>query len=100
MRPEETYAVERSLTRALEAFLADLVQSNRAARTCHVYAADLHEFAAFYRGSLQGITPDTLRVFFATWSHLKPATRARKQAALASFLAWAYSPDLIGANPM
>lgn len=100
MCEEHANAIEPTLTKAVEAFLADLVHSNRAARTRQVYAADLHQFAAFYRGSLQGITPDTLRNFFATWSHLKPATRARKQAALASFLAWAYRQDLISANPM
>jgi integrase/recombinase XerD len=41
-----------------------------------------------------------LREFFATIVHLAPATRARKQAAIASFLAWAYRHELIPADPM
>ncbi|MCP4415587.1 MAG: tyrosine-type recombinase/integrase, partial [Chloroflexi bacterium] len=41
-----------------------------------------------------------LRDFLDTFSHLKPATRARKQAALNSFFQWAYRQNLIAANPM
>ncbi|MGH7748267.1 MAG: tyrosine-type recombinase/integrase, partial [Candidatus Dormibacteria bacterium] len=41
-----------------------------------------------------------LHRFFATFAHLSPATRARKQAALASFLTWAYREALIDASPM
>src|SRR5215211_73061 len=81
-------------------FLAYLAHTNRAARTRQVYASDLHQFGAFYRGTVGNVTVDTLRAFFATWPPLKPATRARKQAALASFLAWCYRQDLIPANPM
>lgn len=84
----------------VEAFVADLAQANRSVHTRRAYAADLTRFAAFYRGPARGITADVLRAFFATGAHLSPATRARRQAALASFLAWAYRHDLVGANPM
>ncbi len=89
-----------SLQTAIADFLADLAHSNRSVHTRRVYAADLQQFAAFYRGPLPDITVDVLRAFFATWISLSPATRARKQAALASFLAWAYRHDLVLMNPM
>ncbi len=41
-----------------------------------------------------------LRGYFATLGHLSPATRARKQAALASFFQWAYQHDRIAGDPM
>jgi integrase/recombinase XerD len=58
-------------------FLGDVAHGNRSAHTHRAYATDLASFA-----------------------HLAPATRARKEAALASFLAWAYRHDLIPADPM
>jgi len=93
-------APEHPLAEAIAAFLADLTQANRSAQTRRAYATDLHQFAAGYGGSLSAITPAVLRAFFETGATLSPATRARKQAALASFLAWAYRQELIGANPM
>ncbi len=96
---ESTMAIP-SLPSAIADFLADLTHSNRSAHTRRVYGADLQQFAAFYRGPLADITADVLRAFFATWTSLSPATRARKQAAVASFLAWAYRQDLILMNPM
>jgi site-specific recombinase XerD len=51
-------------------------------------------------GSPQEIDAETLREFLATFTHLKPATRARKQAALSSFFKWAHRQELIQANPM
>ncbi|MDP9350884.1 MAG: tyrosine-type recombinase/integrase [Chloroflexota bacterium] len=68
--------------------------------TCRAYASDLASFQAYYTGSLDGVTADTLRRYFATLSGSSPATRARKQASLASFLAWAYRQELIEADPM
>ncbi len=85
---------------AIAEFLAYLSHTNRAVRTRQVYASDLRQFGVFYGGPMQGITAELLRLFFASWPPLKPATRARKQAALASFLAWAYRQDIINANPM
>ena len=91
---------ERPLEAAVDDFLTDLAQSNRAASTRRAYAADLARFAAFYAGPLAGITADGLRAYFATLAYLSPASRARKQAALASFLGWAYRHELIDATPM
>src|SRR5207248_3419834 len=43
---------------------------------------------------------EVLRTFFRKHAHLRPATRARKQAAVARFLTWAEQQDLINSNPM
>jgi integrase/recombinase XerD len=68
--------------------------------TRRAYASDLGGFLRFHRGPASSITPETLRSFFATIAYLAPASRARKEAAIASFLAWAYRHDLIPADPM
>ena len=81
-------------------FLTDLKNANRSPHTRRAYASDLYRLAAFYEGSPIAISVDDLREFLDTFSHLKPATRARKQAALNSFFQWAYRHDLIAANPM
>jgi len=49
---------------------------------------------------MQAITAEVLRTFFSTHFHLSPATRARKQAAVARFLTWAEQHELFEANPM
>jgi site-specific recombinase XerD len=84
----------------IENFLTDLKNANRSPHTCRAYATDLRRLAAFYDGSPAAITPAILRDFLETFSDLKPASRARKQAALNSFFTWAYRQDLISANPM
>ncbi len=81
-------------------FLGDLAHANRSAHTHRAYATDLASFVRFHHGPASAITTEALRSFFATIAHLAPATRARKEAALASFLAWAYRHDLIPADPM
>jgi integrase/recombinase XerD len=91
---------ERSLDALVADFLADLAHGNRSAHTRRAYAADLARFASFYTGPVAGITPDVLRAFFATRAHVRSATRARTQAALASFLGWAYRHEVIDTTPM
>jgi integrase/recombinase XerD len=100
MGSDDAQAHERMLPALVEVFLADLAHENRSLHTRRAYAADLARFCSFYTGPAEGITADVLRAFFGTLSHLKPATRARKQAALASFLRWAYRHDLIDVTPM
>jgi site-specific recombinase XerD len=85
---------------AVADFLADLAHRNRAWQTRRAYAADLARFCAFYGETLDGITADVLRAFFATQAHLAPATRARTQAAVASFLRWAYRQGMVESTPM
>ena len=104
----------KSLEASIAVFLVDLSQANRSVHTCHAYANDLAQLGAFCREQhypadeelltrvtdVTEVTGDVLRAFFNTLDHLSPATRARKQAALASFFAWAYRHDLIETNPM
>lgn len=95
MRPAPT-----SLTAMVDEFLSELRNANRSAETCRAYVTDLGQFAAFHGGTVEEITADVLRVFGSTQAHLAPATRARKQSALTSFLTWAFRHDKIAANPM
>lgn len=76
---------QSSLESWIADFLTDLKNANRSPHTCRAYASDLYRLAAFYNGMPTAISVDNLRDFLATFSHLKPATRARKQAALNSF---------------
>ena len=91
---------EKTLAAHVEDFLADLAQANRSVHTQRAYATDLRQFCNHYPGSISGVTVAVLRGFFGTLSQLSPAGRARKQAALGSFLRWAYRQELIAANPM
>jgi integrase/recombinase XerD len=91
---------ERGLEGLISDFLTDLANANRSATTQRAYGADLAAFARFYGGPATGVTTEVLRGFLSTRAHLAPATRARTQAALSSFLGWAYRHDLIDANPM
>src|SRR5690349_19248357 len=84
----------------MAAFLADLAHTNRSAHTRQAYAADLAQFAAQAPPTIEALTPEVLRTFFATLTHLSRAGRARKQAALASFLSWAVRQEVLAANPM
>jgi len=93
-------AYDPSLAALIDDVLTDLVQSNRSIHTRRAYAADLTRFVSFYGGPANGITADVLRAFVASLAHLSPASRARKQAALASFLGWAYRHALIDVMPM
>jgi integrase/recombinase XerD len=89
-----------TLEKWIEQFLTDLRSANRSPHTCRAYATDLRRLAAFYDGEPATISANTLRDFFQSFVHLKPASRARKQAALNSFFTWAYRHDLVPTNPM
>jgi site-specific recombinase XerD len=91
---------EQSLESLVTVFLADLAHSNHSPQTCRAYATNLAQFCAFHQGSVQTITAEILRNFFALHFHLLPATRARKQAAVARFLTWVEQQDLLDSNPM
>ena len=81
-------------------FLADLEQAGRSAHTRRAYAGDLAHFQAHYCGALGEVAVAALRDYFGGLAHLSPATRARKQAALASFFGWAVRQDRLTADPM
>jgi site-specific recombinase XerD len=96
----ETSRSHPELTDRITDFLTDLTHANRSEATVRTYATDLAQFAAFHQGPVASITVGVLRAFFRSLAHLQPASRARKQAALTSFLTWAYRHDHISANPM
>src|SRR5574341_1346142 len=91
---------ESPLAESIQAFLADLQHSNRSAHTLRAYRTDLDELALFHPGTLDQIDTRLLRDFFEHSAHLSPASRSRKQAAVASFLKWAYQNWLTDDNPM
>jgi integrase/recombinase XerD len=97
---EQTAIKEQPLDELVVTFLTDLAHANRSPHTCHAYATDLAQLCAFYQGPLQAMTAEVLRSFFRTHLHLSPATRARKQAAVARFLTWAHQHELLVTNPM
>ena len=84
----------------VDEFLADLAYINRSDHTIRGYARDLRELIAFHQGSLEQLDAAALRDFGARHTHLAPATRARKQAAVSSLLTWAYRHDRLTSNPM
>ena len=99
-RMERMATEEQSLEPLVALFLADLTRANHSPQTRRVYATDLAQLCAFHQGPVQTVTAELLRNFFGMHSHLRPATRARKQAAVARFLTWAEQQDLLDSNPM
>ncbi len=91
---------EQSLEIQVSTVLVDLAHANRSPQTRRAYASDLAQLCAFHQEPLQTITAEVLRKFFEMHAHLRPATRARKQAAVARFLTWAEQQELLEANPM
>jgi len=91
---------EQSLGSLVTLFLADLAHANHSPQTLRAYATDLAQLCVFHQGPVQTVTAEVLRTFFGTHVRLQPATRARKQAAVARFLTWAEQHDLLDSNPM
>lgn len=85
---------------ALQHFLRDLKNANKSPQTIRAYRSDLNAFLSCCPENLDELQVSNLRNFFAQHDHLKPATRARKQTSVASFLHWAYRHDVISSNPM
>lgn len=83
-----------------DAFLADLANANRSPHTQRGYRSELARLSAFHPGPAATVTTETLRAFLSSRAHLAPATRARTEAAVSSFLAWAFRHGYIEANPM
>jgi integrase/recombinase XerD len=89
-----------SLALLIADFLADQKNAGRSPHTLRACASDLAQLAASHSGPTEELTVERLRAFWTAFDPLSPATRARKQAAVASFLAWAYRHDYIPADPM
>lgn len=91
---------EPALGSLIQVWLGDLVHANRSAHTLRAYAGELSRFATHHPGPPRAITPEVIRSFLMTRAHLAPASQARTEVALSSFLTWAYRHDHIDANPM
>jgi len=85
---------------AIENFLRDLENTNKSPQTIRAYRSDLKAFALHCPDDLTQLQVSHLRSFFSQNQTLKPATQARKQTSVASFLQWAYRHDLIADNLM
>ena len=96
----ESVMREQPLDKLVAIFLTDMAHANRSLHTRRAYATDLAQLCRYHQGTVQTITAEVLRNFFEIHLHLSPATRARKQAAVACFLTWAYQHDLLDSNPM
>ncbi len=90
---EHTATEEQSLQSLVATFLADLAHANHSPHTRRAYAIDLAKLCVFYQGPVQTITTGVLRALFERYTHLRPATRARKQAAVERFLTCSEQPE-------
>lgn len=90
---------DRLTMEAAEAFLLDLAQAGRSHHTVRAYRGDLARLAAA-APHLSDLMPALLRVHFGADSALALTTRARRQAAVASFTRWCFRDGLLDADPM
>ena len=81
-------------------FLGDLERAGKSPHTIRGYRSDLAAFRRHYTGPPEDIDPGVLRGYLQTLADKSPATRARHEASLASFLAWAYRNSEIPSDPM
>lgn len=84
----------------IERFLADLRNANRSAHTVRSYRVDLRQFAVFNPDLATATTVENVRAFLDTLVEVSAATRAHKQAALASFFEWSVRNGQLSSNPM
>jgi len=85
---------------ALEQFLTDLKNTKKSPQTIRAYRSDLNSFILFFPNDLTQLDVSHVRLFFAQHQQLKPASAARKQSSVASFIQWLYRHELITDNPM
>jgi len=91
---------DRALAELASAYLQELEHAGRSTHTLRAYRAELARLQAFHTGPADQLDVDRLRAFLATRTKLSAASRARTQAALASFLSWVYRNAHIDADPM
>jgi len=84
---------------AIRDFLSELRSANKSPRTLTTYRCELEAFRSYFPYDPSEITVETVRGYYDTFSQLAPATRAKKQAAVSSFLGWCFRNDLIESDP-
>lgn len=88
------------LAEPVEEFLTDLANAGRSPHTLRCYRGDLAQFAHHHKWGAETVDADALRGYFSAISGQAKGTRARKQAALASFLTWCRKHDMLDTDPM
>lgn len=89
-----------SISSLVEKFLEDLEVLGRSPTTVANYRSDLRQLERFTEGApVRQITGEALLKFMLTQKGKAPATRARRQAAINSFLTWCVRFDHLDANP-
>ncbi len=84
----------------VEKFLEDLEVLGKSPATVTNYRSDLRQLEKFTEDApVQQVTGEVLRSFMLTQKGRAPATRARRQAAINSFLTWCVRFDHLDANP-
>ncbi len=96
----ESATLERPLISLIHDFLSDLRNADRSPHTIRAYEGELLRYCTFCADASSPPSVETLRAFFAARADRAPTTRARTQAALASFFAWVYRGGQIVADPM
>ena len=91
---------EHPLAGLIRDFLADLQAAGKSPHTVRGYRADLHEFAQYHPGAVTDIDATVLRRYLAAIQPQAAATRARKEAALNTFLRWCQHHDALDGNPL
>jgi len=84
----------------VEDFLTDLARAGKSPHTVRAYRSDLRDFGRFFTGPIERITAGVLRAYLGGLTDKAPATRARREAALAALLSWAYRAEMIAADPV
>lgn len=84
----------------IDEFLSDLANANRSEHTYRAYKTDLLAFLGFNADVESAFKVESIASFFKKYAQLSAASRARKQATLASFCRWAYRHQRIAQNPM
>ena len=77
-------------------YLQELEHAGRSAHTLRAYRTEVRRLAAFHSDDIAQLGVEQLRAFLATHIALSAASRARTQAALASFLACVMPTRLAG----
>jgi len=90
---------EPTVSELVEAFLQSLESARRSPHTLANYGYDLRAFARQFDLPISQVTTQMLEEHLRQYCHLAPATQARHQAALRSFLKWCVRRDYLSRNP-
>ena len=97
--PHLSHESPQMLSVAVTTYLADLTRAGRSPATVRAYKGDLAGLIAGHAGTVDTITTTVVREALDASAHLAPATRARRQAAMSSFLRWCVRQELTDVDP-